>query len=100
MKKGRILALMIFIFLLIVELLASSLKNSLLRLENADQTGLNSKELVTTSNDARGSTYSYYYISRRVWYIPLWFLVYFCVYILALIIRSMILHKVREFGLN
>lgn len=47
-----------------------------------------------TNSEARGSTYSYYYISRRIWYIPLWFLIYFCFYIMGLIIRSIILHKV------
>lgn len=49
----------------------------------------------SVNSEARGSTYSYYYISRRVWYIPLWFLIYFCFYILGLIIRSIILHKVK-----
>ena len=52
------------------------------------------RALKESSRDVRGSTYSYYYISRRVWYIPLWFLIYFCCYILGLIIRSIILHKV------
>lgn len=55
-----------------------------------------SNSLQLTKSEARGSTYSYYYISRRVWYIPLWFLIYFCLYILGLIIRSIILHKVSS----
>uniref|UniRef100_A0A336MHL7 CSON001845 protein n=1 Tax=Culicoides sonorensis TaxID=179676 RepID=A0A336MHL7_CULSO len=68
------------------------------KLQNFRQLNTSTKDSLTTVNnnsEARGATYSYYYISRRVWYIPLWFLFYFCFYILGLIIRSIILHRIR-----
>lgn len=64
------------------------------KLHNFQQSKSTQNPLQLTNSEARGSTYSYYYISRRVWYIPLWFLIYFCFYIMGLIIRSIILHKV------
>lgn len=39
--------------------------------------------------------YSYYYLGRKLWYIPLYFSLYFIVYIFALIVKSIIRHKVR-----
>jgi hypothetical protein len=45
-------------------------------------------------NEPRAKTYSYYYLGRKVWYIPLFFTLYFCIYVAALIIRSIGRHKV------
>lgn len=64
------------------------------KLHKFQQLNTTQNPLQLTNSEARGSTYSYYYISRRVWYIPLWFLIYFCFYIMGLIIRSIILHRV------
>lgn len=38
--------------------------------------------------------YSYYYLGRKLWYIPLYFSVYFIVYITLLILKSIARHKV------
>lgn len=38
--------------------------------------------------------YSYYYLGRKLWYIPLYFSVYFIVYITILILKSIARHKV------
>lgn len=38
--------------------------------------------------------YSYYYLGRKLWYIPLYFSVYFIVYITVLILKSIARHKV------
>lgn len=40
------------------------------------------------------SHYSYYYLGRKLWYIPLYFSVYFICYITALILKSIARHKV------
>lgn len=39
--------------------------------------------------------YSYFYIGRKLWYIPLYFTVWFSFYILWLIIKSIGRHKVN-----
>ncbi|EAT34623.1 AAEL013152-PA [Aedes aegypti] len=46
---------------------------------------------------ARVKNYSYYYLSRTLWYVPLYFTLYFCFYVLILILRSIARHKV-SFG--
>ncbi|XP_023289827.1 uncharacterized protein LOC105698700 [Orussus abietinus] len=38
--------------------------------------------------------YSYYYIGRKLWYIPLYFSIYFIVYIAALVLKSIARHKI------
>ncbi|XP_052864126.1 uncharacterized protein LOC128270750 [Anopheles cruzii] len=43
----------------------------------------------------RLKNYSYYYISRTLWYVPLYFTLYFCFYVTALILRSIARHKVN-----
>ncbi|XP_055599250.1 arginine-glutamic acid dipeptide repeats protein [Uranotaenia lowii] len=43
----------------------------------------------------RVKNYSYYYISRTLWYVPLYFTLYFCFYVLILILRSIARHKVN-----
>jgi hypothetical protein len=45
-------------------------------------------------NEPRAKTYSYFYLARKVWYVPLLFTLYFLVYIAALIIRATGRHKV------
>lgn len=45
--------------------------------------------------EARVKKYSYYYLGRKIWYIPLYFTLWFCIYVAALIIRSIGRHKVN-----
>lgn len=53
----------------------------------------------TTTTEApeepRVKKYSYYYLGRKLWYIPLYFTLWFCLYVAALIIRSIGRHKVN-----
>lgn len=44
--------------------------------------------------EPRVKKYSYYYLGRKLWYIPLYFTLWFCLYVTALIIRSIGRHKV------
>ncbi|XP_044765814.1 uncharacterized protein LOC123322049 isoform X2 [Coccinella septempunctata] len=39
--------------------------------------------------------YSYYYIDRKLWYIPLYFSVYFIIYVTFLILKSIARHKIQ-----
>lgn len=39
--------------------------------------------------------YSYYYIGRKLWYIPLYFSVYFIIYVTFLILKSIARHKIQ-----
>lgn len=41
------------------------------------------------------TNYSYYYLGRKLWYIPLYFSVYFIIYVTVLILKSIARHKVR-----
>lgn len=45
--------------------------------------------------EPRVKKYSYYYLGRKLWYIPLYFTLWFCLYVVALIIRSIGRHKVN-----
>jgi hypothetical protein len=38
--------------------------------------------------------YTYFYVGRKLWYIPLFFSVYFMLYVLALVVRSISRHKI------
>ena len=38
--------------------------------------------------------YTYFYVGRKLWYIPLFFSVYFMVYVIALVVRSIARHKI------
>lgn len=38
--------------------------------------------------------YSYYYLGRKLWYIPLYFSIYFIIYVTVLILKSIARHKV------
>jgi hypothetical protein len=38
--------------------------------------------------------YTYFYVGRKLWYIPLFFSVYFMVYVFALVVRSIARHKI------
>lgn len=42
----------------------------------------------------RETTYSYYYVARWLWHIPLWFLLWFTIYVAANVFRSMYGHTV------
>ncbi|CAO1368795.1 unnamed protein product [Diamesa hyperborea] len=44
--------------------------------------------------EPRVKKYSYYYLGRKLWYIPLYFTLWFCLYVAALIFRSIGRHKV------
>lgn len=39
--------------------------------------------------------YSYYYIGRKLWYVPLYFSIYFIIYIASLILKSVARHKIN-----
>lgn len=39
--------------------------------------------------------YSYYYIGKKLWYIPLYFSIYFIIYIAALVLKSITRHKIN-----
>lgn len=39
--------------------------------------------------------YSYYYLGRKLWYIPLYFSVYFIIYVTVLILKSIARHKIQ-----
>ncbi|XP_050095574.1 uncharacterized protein LOC126577742 [Anopheles aquasalis] len=43
----------------------------------------------------RLKNYSYYYLSRTLWYVPLYFTLYFTFYVAILVIRSIARHKVN-----
>ena len=38
--------------------------------------------------------YTYFYVGRKLWYIPLFFNVYFMCYVFALVVRSIARHKI------
>lgn len=46
--------------------------------------------------EPRVKKYSYYYLGRKLWYVPLYFTLWFCLYVTALIIRSIGRHKVSN----
>lgn len=39
--------------------------------------------------------YSYYFIGKKLWYIPLYFSIYFVIYIAALVLKSIARHKIN-----
>lgn len=39
--------------------------------------------------------YTYYYIGRKLWYIPMYFSAYFAAYITSLLVKSIARHKIR-----
>ncbi|XP_044577477.1 uncharacterized protein DDB_G0283357-like [Cotesia glomerata] len=39
--------------------------------------------------------YSYYYIGKKLWYLPLYFSIYFIIYIAALVLKSVARHKIN-----
>ncbi|XP_015601781.1 DNA-directed RNA polymerase II subunit RPB1 [Cephus cinctus] len=39
--------------------------------------------------------YSYYFIGKKLWYIPLYFSIYFIIYIAALVLKSVTRHKIN-----
>uniref|UniRef100_A0A1B0CYI9 Uncharacterized protein n=1 Tax=Phlebotomus papatasi TaxID=29031 RepID=A0A1B0CYI9_PHLPP len=48
-----------------------------------------------TDIEGRVKKYSYYYISRKLYYIPLFFVVYWAFYVFWLIVQSIARHKVE-----
>ncbi|XP_066157929.1 uncharacterized protein [Euwallacea fornicatus] len=53
--------------------------------------------MVPTKEEKRVSSthYSYYYLGRKLWYIPLYFSIYFIIYVTVLIVKSIARHKVK-----
>lgn len=58
-------------------------------------------EVETTTTEApedqrvNKGQYSYYYLGRKLWYIPLYFSIYFIIYVTVLILKSIARHKVQ-----
>lgn len=48
----------------------------------------------TTTEMPRVNRYSYYYLGKKLYYLPLYFSVYFIVYVAALIIKAVLRHKI------
>lgn len=48
----------------------------------------------TTTEMPRVNRYSYYYLGKKLYYLPLYFSVYFVVYVGALIIKAVLRHKI------
>lgn len=48
----------------------------------------------TTTETPRVNRYSYYYLGKKLYYIPLYFSVYFIVYVGALVIKAVLRHKI------
>lgn len=48
--------------------------------------------------EPRVKKYSYFYIGRKLWYIPLYFTVWFSFYVLWLILKSIARHKVDKYA--
>ncbi|KAJ8918750.1 hypothetical protein NQ315_015070 [Exocentrus adspersus] len=42
-----------------------------------------------------GGHYSYYYLGRKLWYVPLYFSIYFMIYVAVLILKAIARHKVQ-----
>ncbi|KAG8261539.1 hypothetical protein J6590_070449 [Homalodisca vitripennis] len=60
--------------------------------ESGDKGG--SRRTSVVARDGRQVDYVYYYLGPRLWYIPLFFSIYFVIYILALIIKAISRHKI------
>nr|XP_004930296.2 actin cytoskeleton-regulatory complex protein PAN1 [Bombyx mori] len=48
----------------------------------------------TTTEQPRVNRYSYYYLGKKLYYLPLYFSVYFIIYVGALIIKAVLRHKI------
>jgi hypothetical protein len=48
----------------------------------------------TTTESPRENRFSYYYLGKKLYYLPLYFSVYFVVYVGALIIKAVLRHKI------
>ncbi|KPI94954.1 hypothetical protein RR46_11958 [Papilio xuthus] len=48
----------------------------------------------TTTETPRVNRYSYYYLGKKLYYLPLYFSVYFIVYVGALIVKAVLRHKI------
>lgn len=53
-------------------------------------------ELEAREQDTRGTKYSYFYVGRWTWHIPLWFTLWFSFYVFWNVIRAILGHKVRS----
>lgn len=59
-----------------------------------DTQSLRQNELGLKRVQSREATYSYFYVGRWLWHIPLWFLLYFTLYVLGNVFRSIYGHTV------
>ncbi|VEN50452.1 unnamed protein product [Callosobruchus maculatus] len=48
-----------------------------------------------TKKRVSNTHYSYYYLGRKLWYIPLYFSIYFVIYVMILIVKAIARHKVQ-----
>lgn len=60
------------------------------------ETTTKSSDVTAILTQTRGLIHSFYYISRIIFYVPLYYQLYFCFYFLYLIYRSLYLHKVSS----
>lgn len=64
------------------------------------ETTTKSSDVTAILTQTRGLIHSFYYISRIIFYVPLYYQLYFCFYFLYLIYRSLYLHKVSSLEPN
>jgi hypothetical protein len=65
-------------------------EDSIPRLQNTASSAR--KHAVATGREK--NPYTYFYVGRKLWYIPLFFSVYFMCYVFALVVRSIARHKI------
>jgi hypothetical protein len=53
-----------------------------------------SHNMVSPATGREKNPYTYFYVGRKLWYVPLFFSVYFMLYVLALVVRSISRHKI------
>ncbi|CAH1398439.1 unnamed protein product [Nezara viridula] len=51
--------------------------------------------MVETSKQVENPLVTYYYLGRHLWYIPLYFSIYFIIYVGALVLKSVARHKIQ-----
>jgi hypothetical protein len=65
-------------------------EDSIPRLQNT----ASSARKYTVATGRERNPYTYFYVGRKLWYIPLFFSVYFMCYVFALVVRSIARHKI------
>ncbi|CAG9812183.1 unnamed protein product [Chironomus riparius] len=98
--KVKLVALIILVF---NSAGAKSIESNITSTNNEIKSDLNevSNEIVSDTSivsrklDARDTRWSYYYMGRWVWHLPLWFLLYFVWYIVFCTVRSIYNHTIN-----